>query len=413
MSIGVRFVANSTTRYPLDSLTKVFVAATIAQLLLFRAGASLAGSLTLIDLLSHQTRLDTLWLGADNEVNVPKNSTVAVCNPLSPVYPLRSQWLYNNRMYALVGEAIKRVSHTPWGQMVAERVLKQVDLHQTTVVDALIPRDSTALAYLVMGDKTPLRIGDLGLTDGTLISSAGGVRSTVHDMLRCSRCFEKDILHLLSLWIRSLWSQLHQQIVCFRLALLLGLRKFTTPARFGKMGFNPSLVEAMPVLGAGSEAQRVFYHNGALPAIVVMLTYSISHGNTAHWAAKTLIQGILDTKLTIDLQPPAEQGSPKEFVGIYYHKTGALHLKVCEKEGALWFNVNGRHNQSHELSHYHHDTFIFLPLEEQRTRRGLFHYGAHAWLLEFGCDSKGLVDRVLWNLDDPAPTPETFVKGMN
>jgi CubicO group peptidase (beta-lactamase class C family) len=59
----------------------------------------LADRLTLIDLLSHQTgleRLDAFWLGAENEVLVAKDLTVAAINQLSPVYPLRTKWMYNN-----------------------------------------------------------------------------------------------------------------------------------------------------------------------------------------------------------------------------------------------------------------------------------------------------------------------------
>ena len=80
-----QLVANSSTLYPLGSLTKAFVSATVAQLvhdgllqwdapintyipeLLFQSDATLAKRLTLIDLLSHQNvllRLDALWLGA-------------------------------------------------------------------------------------------------------------------------------------------------------------------------------------------------------------------------------------------------------------------------------------------------------------------------------------------------------------
>ncbi|TAQ88150.1 hypothetical protein B7494_g3545 [Chlorociboria aeruginascens] len=110
-------VSNSATIYPLASLTKSFVAATIAQLvdegvldwkepldsyipeLAFHADPFLASRLSLIDILSHQSglsRLDALWLGASSQVIISKNCTIAVCNHLTPVFSLRSTWLYNN-----------------------------------------------------------------------------------------------------------------------------------------------------------------------------------------------------------------------------------------------------------------------------------------------------------------------------
>ena len=198
-------VANSSTRYPLGSLTKAFVATTIAQLvnegllrwdeplrtyipeLDFAADSSLKGRLTLIDLLSHRTglaRLDPLWLGANGEVNIPNYRTVAMCNELPRVHPLRFRWLYNNWMYALAGCVVERRTRTPFAKVLASRVLDQVGLTETTLIEAEIPPHSTALPYLILDDKSPSRGADLGLTDGSLMATAGGIRSTVHDMLK-------------------------------------------------------------------------------------------------------------------------------------------------------------------------------------------------------------------------------------
>jgi hypothetical protein len=100
----------------------------------------------------------------------------------------------------------------------------------------------------------------------------------------------------------------------------LGFAKVTLPPQFGKTGFNPGLVKAMPVIGFKSNSNLVFYHNGALHGYnhcimllsreqiaIVVLTNSISQGDIADWVAQTLLQAILNLETTIDLLPVAQE----------------------------------------------------------------------------------------------------------
>lgn len=105
----------SDTRYPLGSLTSLFVATTVAQLvgndLLKRhapvatyilelscdSDPSLPGQLTLVDLLSHSAglaRSDAPWIGANSQVNMHKNEAVRVCNHPLPARRHRPGFLY-------------------------------------------------------------------------------------------------------------------------------------------------------------------------------------------------------------------------------------------------------------------------------------------------------------------------------
>ncbi|KAF2973175.1 hypothetical protein GQX73_g430 [Xylaria multiplex] len=473
--IDNNIIPTSSTRYPLASLTKAFVAVTIAQLvhegaldwdvpitsyipeLSFQADPALADSLTLRDLLSHNTglsRLDALWLGAENEVLIPKNYTLTLCKHLHPVYALRSKWLYNNWMYALAGEVIERVTSMSWGQVLDYKVLRRIGLSQTTVYKSAIPKGSTALPYLVLDDKSLARTGDLSLTDGELMSPAGGIRSTVRDMLSWGNsliaAFQDDGSPLFSMdAVFSGQSFLKKSATVDEL-YSLGFVKATTPAQFGIIGFNPGLVNSMPIIG-GSPGHQVFYHNGAMPGynncfviipnldiVIIVLTNSISQGDTADWAAQALIQAVLDTESTVDIVSFAEQASTKwrtkyarisnilnaqripdtdepsrrDLVGIYYHSTGALYLEVYEDEqGVFMFNINGLQSQAHVLSHYHYDTFVFLPSADERILRGLLHYGTHSWLLSFKKNAQGEVERIIWRLDEQDTTQgEVFIR---
>jgi CubicO group peptidase (beta-lactamase class C family) len=68
---------------------------------------------TLIDLRAHRTgyaRLDMSWVGQRSEVLVSHSELITRVNALPRHRSLRSEWLYNNCMYALVGGIIGRHS---------------------------------------------------------------------------------------------------------------------------------------------------------------------------------------------------------------------------------------------------------------------------------------------------------------
>ncbi|CAG7555134.1 unnamed protein product [Fusarium equiseti] len=465
--------ANSSTRYPLGSLTKAFVAVTVASLvkdgllkwdepitsyvpeLSFKSDPSLAGRLTLVDLLSHRTglaRLDPLWLGANGEVNLPKESIIDMCNNLFPVQPLRSTWLYNNWMYGLAGKIVERVTKESLGTVLASRVLDRLELKNTSLVNSSIPPGSTAHPYLVLDDKSLARSPDLGMTDDDLMSSAGGIRSTTWDMLAWGNAllspfrragpldYIDPVLYGHSFMNQSFGSDE---------AYGLGFAKVTLPAQFGKIGFNPSLVEGgMPILSPGL-ARQVFYHNGAitgynncfmlipeLDTVIIVLSNSISQSDVADWTAQILLQAAIKAQSPVDVRqlaaqaatkwraqhktisdtledartPNTEEPNHENLIGKYWHSTRALYLEVFEDGKTLNFNINGKLTQSHILSHYNYDSYIFLPSANDRVRRGLFHYGVQAWLLHFERNSDGSFNRLVWNLDPKAPKGEVFTR---
>lgn len=286
------------------------------------------------------------------------------------------------------------------------------------------------------------------------MSTAGGIRSTVNDMLKWGHVMlnpfrdENSVLSGMSTVLSG--HSFMNRSYGFDELYTLGFAKVTTPAQFGKIGFNPSLLkQGMPVLGTNSEPRLVFYHNGAingytscfmlipeLDAVIVVLSNSISQGDTADWASQTILQVVLDIPSPMDFLPHAEQaantwrstyrtisdtleqertpGTEKppygELEGTYWHETKALYLQVFQDGGYLKFNINGKPSQEHELSHYHYNSFIFLPTADDRTRRGLFDYNTNAWLLHFEKDSEDSFQRLVWNIDDQTPSGEVFIK---
>lgn len=155
-------------------------------------------------------------------------------------------------MYALASEVIKNLTDSSWGHVLAERVLKPLGLSNTTVIASEVLEGSLELPYMILDDLTPVRIGHMGLTDSTIMTSAGGIRSTVGDLLswETHSC-------------RCIGMRRYHQHHCLGRALHTGVRQVTAPAQFGKIGFNPGLVDAMPIIESSSEPEQIFYHSGA------------------------------------------------------------------------------------------------------------------------------------------------------
>ena len=49
-----------------------------------------------------------------------------------------------------------------------------------------------------------------------------------------------------------------------------------------------------------------------------------------------------------------------------------------------------------------------MPSAEERTKRGLFHYGTDAWLLNFKKNDQGDVEKLTWVIDDKIPVRSFF-----
>ncbi|TAQ88149.1 hypothetical protein B7494_g3544 [Chlorociboria aeruginascens] len=291
------------------------------------------------------------------------------------------------------------------------------------------------------------------LTDGNLMSSAGGIRSSVRDMLKWGHAllsvFREEKTPLMGLsTILSGHSFINKTPSSDEL-YSLGFAKVLTPSQFGKIGFNPGLVDNMPTLGSKSMPEHVFYHSGGgtgynhcfmlVPGrqtSLIVLTNSIAQGDIADWAAQTLLQAVLGIDAPLDLRPFAEQAAATwrsvhsiivetlergrtpntskppndELIGTFWHETRALRIEVFETDGSLRFNFAGRKDQEHVLSHYHFDTFIFLPSADERVSRGLFHYIPSAWLLHFKRNSTGRVTHLVWDIDELASEGEIFIR---
>ncbi|KAE8149714.1 beta-lactamase/transpeptidase-like protein [Aspergillus avenaceus] len=469
-------VANANTRYPLGLLSRSFVAAIVAQLVqegklkwdepittyieeLDSADVPMpANYLTLTDLLSERTgvaSLEGIWLGAGNESNIHKDFTIAMCKVLPVTCYSGCAWLPNDWMYALAAEIIERVTKLSWGEALEAYVLRPLNLSDTSVKPDGTPPHSTALPYAVGTDGEPVRLNDVGLLDGDLMSPACGIRSTLSDCLAWGNLFAKTFhaeptpLHGLSKILEN-----HCNVKmddCDNTGYGMGFARVHLPANLGLTGINPSLVDKMPPIGHCwiPYTDPIFYQTTVIPGYnhaifvvpeaqmtIVVLTNSVSRGDTADWIAQAMLQTIHFYVYPGDLLTYAAEAartftssysrmshtlhdekswtlpeiSYSELTGVYRHGTKALSINVFQKDGLLQFNINGKPSQTHILRHHNNDTFDFFPSEEDRIKRSLMLYTLDYFFLTFQRNEEGYAHAVEWCVDSSFPYGQIFEK---
>ena len=161
--IGTERPVTADTAFHLASCAKSFLAAALGMLVeegklqwddpvvkhlseFELADRFLTEHVTLRDLLCHRTglrRADLLAEGAGFDAE----EILRRLKYLEPAAELRTQLIYNNHTYTVLGEVVRRVSRQPWEQFVADRIFRPLGMESTTATVTTIAADSPALRH--------------------------------------------------------------------------------------------------------------------------------------------------------------------------------------------------------------------------------------------------------------------------
>lgn len=72
-------------------------------------------------------------------------------------------------MYAVAGEFVEVVMEVSWSDALETVILWKFGLSQSSVMESEIPVPSMALPYAILDHKTQWRVGDVKLTDETIL----------------------------------------------------------------------------------------------------------------------------------------------------------------------------------------------------------------------------------------------------
>ncbi|KAJ5509022.1 beta-lactamase/transpeptidase-like protein [Penicillium freii] len=251
------------------------------------------GEITLADLLTHRTglaSLDSLWLASNNIPYLSRSEAVRILNYAPGIQPFRTQFMYNNFGYEVLGQPAR--------------------LYRTYYTGE--SRENEAKPYAALEDRSIVPIAPPLHGDNVLMGPAGGVRSSVNDLLTLYKAFmgaaHHEIIHpdtgspdQLKSTIRGinqLWKG-HQSLPFHSL-------------REHSYGFGWARAQLPAVISQGSDASTpnpmlALYHGGVIPGFntynvllpetgsaVVVLTNSQSLNGGVRWIGELLVEALLN-----------------------------------------------------------------------------------------------------------------------
>jgi len=130
------------------------------------------------DLVTHRAGLggaDYLWYGQANSTE----EMLRRVRLIEPAYPIRSNFIYQNVMYAAAGAVIESASEKPWAEVLRTRILEPLGMNDTMpTAAALATRTNVASPHAIVAGE--VRVIENASVDP--VAPAGAVWSSVADM---------------------------------------------------------------------------------------------------------------------------------------------------------------------------------------------------------------------------------------
>lgn len=197
--LGTEAPVDTATLFAIGSTTKAMTAAALGMLVdegklgwddpvvehlpWFRLGDPyLTAEVTVRDLLTHRAGLgnaDFLWYGQDPEAAT--EDLVRALRHLEPSYSLRSDFIYQNLMYAAAGEVVEATSGTSWNDFVRTRIFEALGMRRSvTTLEETAELPNVARPH----DRVDGEVVVIENASVSPVDAAGSVWSSAADMSR-------------------------------------------------------------------------------------------------------------------------------------------------------------------------------------------------------------------------------------
>lgn len=147
---------------------------------------------TVRDLVTHRSGMglgagDLMFFPEGNDFSV--NDIIANVKHLEPKTSFRSKFSYNNNMFIIAGEVLKRVSGLSWEEFIETKIMKPVGMANSKASYNRVTDKSNIIAAHTRADGKVIQIPhDWSET----ANPAGGIVSNVHDMLAWAKFLMND-----------------------------------------------------------------------------------------------------------------------------------------------------------------------------------------------------------------------------
>ncbi|KAK0648954.1 putative D-aminoacylase [Cercophora newfieldiana] len=436
-----RIKGNADTVYYLGSLTKGFTAEAIGILVeegklewttpvtnvvpeFFPKDLTIHNQASMVDLLSHRTgleRADALWAQSNNNILLNREQGLRTINQLRAVTPFRGEYRYNNWGYEIAGRVIENLTGGSYSDFLNNKIFKPLGMSRTFNNDSECHgADNVAKGYMTYDDGTPCPVPRPYMAEGTLMNPAGGIQSSVNDLLKYYATLAKSwndqqttgmtntpgsplkqLVPLLSGNIRTVPSLREQSYA-------MGWARAQLPGRLCDTSRNQPLMPQMPVIGQG----LVLYHHGMLVGftsavyifpesltVVLLLSNSVAINDGPDWIGHLIIQTLCNDPFRHDyvalarrtLSPglsaydriegefkaelqnkiPTAQKPLTSYEGDFYNETRTFFIHIWIKNcNELWMNFQGNQMENYRLKHHNGDEFSWHMTWNEQVKRG-------------------------------------------
>ncbi|KAK0726350.1 beta-lactamase/transpeptidase-like protein [Apiosordaria backusii] len=434
-----------------------------------RGNNELGENFSIVDLLSHRTglsSLDDFWMGVDNVIYLDKSQVLPTFQTLPLSQPFRESLEYNNWGYEIVAQILEKTANRTISDLLHERVFAPLGMSRTST-SWESGDDNEAKCYGILEDLSPVEVARPALGKGTTMEAAGGIKSTLRDMLT----FYKTFMHETNFQFSSgsdasnfsplkncrMLTTNHARLpeVSWReQGYALGWGRSQLPGKLGRLSGN-ALFGDCPIVDKGNSS-LVLWHHGCMPGStsvvylapevesgVVVLQNSMPVIDTADLIGQLVLEAVLNVqepndyvelskkfydkgvnhlrnlqKELDDSRTPGTKPRPlSAYTGTYWNQPETFFITVKERAGSLVMAAQGLLSQEYTLQHYQNDSFTWImPFNEIiRRARSATYYTSEYYIVNF-VDGKGEIDRLAWVMESGLPDNggrKVFKKGPN
>ncbi|CAG9986862.1 unnamed protein product [Clonostachys byssicola] len=465
---------NANSTFVLGSLSKAFTSALLSQLVedgklqwndpvreilvdFQRTASDLSAHATVADLLSHRTGLsssDSLWAGSDNVPLLNHSDSVKILSYLPQQQAFRASFVYNNWAYDVLGHIIEKVSGSSYSSFLHDRLLGPLNMSSTYFTEGSAQAENEAKAYAALSDASPVRIGPAIEGDRVLMGPAGGVRSSVSDLL----VFYDALMDAatdqteLGLQLNSTprdrpfaLSQLSEMWTGWNILPMPLLREHSYGFGWLRaqlpsvMAPSRGIPEFSPLVGVGVPSLLAIWHSGSIPGYrthatlfpetrqaIVVLTNSAPLNDGTRLISDLLIEALLGNldnaadyvriaRITAAMGATRTEGIHKQlldgrtrtdpskpldtYIGRYFNAVQVFFIDIFLRDNHLYLSFMGREKDTFELAPYGDDSFFWFLTHDEAARLARDSgYGPEFYILKFGAtdvDSNS-IDTLWW-----------------
>ncbi|KAG5756166.1 hypothetical protein H9Q70_001250 [Fusarium xylarioides] len=420
--------------------------------------------ITITDLLSHRTgvaRSDAIWISRAGNLLLPKSESIRTWAAQPVVRDFRSDFLYNNYAYDVVGRIIEIVEQKSLEQVFKERVWEPLGMHRTSM-ENLAGNSNAAKAYYALEDASSYEVPIPTISHKTIMGAGGAIRSCTNDLAKYYSSFMHAVNHQFNNNTTSTpdspFKQLttilrpHNQLELTSLreqSYALGWGRAQLPCPLGTLSYNYLLIPSMPVIGEGAPSQLVLYHGGSIQGFntsvyllpetetaIVAMQNSSGPGDACDWIPQMIIHKLsgstksvdflhmatvaakaalsLPEKIEDELKKRRERGTRlldlEAYTGRYWNTLHNFRFDVSIRHGRLYMTFQGIESETYELRHYHHHSWTWNVSHNETAKQG--RYPTRPWIsyiIEFDCGESEEAQALLWKYDEEHPEPGVFV----